>query len=414
MVILADMGKIKTNKPRHRMYPGHWPLVALALFSALLAGCGIVPTRNQVPELYSKTTEIPGIPEARFWGDETPPWFEEWEEMSAEEMRQQSPGIYGQPHNYLALSGGGPDGAFGAGLLNGWTEAGTRPEFTLVTGISTGSLIAPFAFLGPKYDEVLKEVYTGYSTADLIEWLPWRRTIRSDSISDTAPLRAKIAEYVTEEVMEEIAAEHRKGRALYIGTVNLDLARPVIWDIGFIADSDQPGALDLIRDIMLASASIPVVFPPVYIQVEAGGKTYDEMHVDGGTATQVFLYPLGIDWKVVLRKLAVPARPRVYVIRNSKLDPGWKKMEPRLIAVIVRSMDSLIRTQGIGDMYRMYLGARRDNLDYNLAYIPDNFNVKAKEPFDPVYMKALYERGYEMAKNGYPWSKSPPEYIGSE
>ncbi len=188
----------------------------------------------------------------------------------------------------------------------------------------------------------------------------------------------------------------------------------MIWDIGFIADSGQPGALDLIRDIMLASASIPAVFPPVYIQVKAGGKTYDEMHVDGGTATQVFLYPLGVDWKLILSKLAVPSSPHVYVIRNSKLDPGWQEMEPRLIPVTSRSMESLIRTQGIGDMYRMYLGAKRDNLDYNLAYIPDDFDVKAQEVFDPVYMKALYERGYNMARKGYPWSKSPPEYRGSE
>jgi len=409
-----NMDETANTKQRARIYPNHCVLIALAVLSVLLAGCGTAATRNQVPEQYSETTEIPGIPRARFWGDAAPPWIEDWEKMSEDNARQEFPGVYGQAHNYLAISGGGANGAFGAGLLNGWTDAGTRPEFTLVTGISTGSLIAPFAFLGSKYDKILKEVYTGYSTDDLVKGRPWLSILKSDSIGDTAPLREKIAEYVTAEVIREIAAEHRKGRALYIGTVNLDLSRPVIWDIGIIADSGQPGALDLIRDIILASASIPAVFPPVYIQVEASGKTYDEMHVDGGTATQVFLYPLGVDWKLVLNKLAVPGRPHVYVIRNSKLHPGWEKMEPRLIPVVIRSMESLIRTQGIGDMYRMYLGAKRDNLDYNLAYIPYDFNVKATEVFDPVYMNALYEWGYELARQGYPWSRSPPEYIRSE
>lgn len=397
-----------------RMHTRPWILLVLVLSSALVAGCGTAPTRNQVPEQYSETAEIPGIPSARFWGDAPPPWFDEWDNMTEEEIRRSSPGIYGRPHSYLAVSGGGANGAFGAGLLNGWTAAGTRPEFTLVTGISTGSLIAPFAFLGPKYDEVLEDVYTGYSTADLVKSRPWLEILNADSVADTTALRAKIAEYVTDEVMREIAVEHRKGRALFIGTVNLDLARPVIWDIGFIADSGQPGALDLIRDVMLASASIPAAFPPVYIDVEAGGKTYDEMHVDGGTATQVFLYPLGIDWKVVLRKLAVPGRPHVYVIRNAKLAPDWEEMPPRLVPVVARSMDSLIRTQGIGDMYRMYLGARRDNLDYNLAFIPADFEMEPEELFDPAYMKALYERGYDLARNGYPWSKEPPEFSGAQ
>ena len=401
--------KPKTNTSLHL-----WTLSVVTLFTMHVAGCGTAPTRNQVPESYSATAEIAGIPKARFWGDEPPPWLAKRLEATSEERRQRSPALYGRPHNYLAISGGGSNGAFGAGLLNGWTAAGTRPEFTLVTGISTGSLIAPFAFLGPNYDKVLEDVYTNYATADLLERRSWTELLNSDSFADTARLRAKIAEYVTEEVMEEIATERKKGRVLFIGTVNLDLARPVIWDIGRIAASGQPGALDLIRDVMLASASIPGAFPPIYIEVEAGGQVYDEMHVDGGTATQVFLYPLGVDWGDLLEKYAVPGRPHVYVIRNSKLAPEWKAMTPRLVPVVGRSVDSLIRTQGIGDMYRMYLGARRDNLDYHLAYIPDDFDVPSEEVFDPEYMKALYKRGYDLALDGYPWSLTPPDYTGPE
>jgi hypothetical protein len=335
--------------------------------------------------------------------------------LSDAEVRAGFPGIYGRPHHYLAISGGGSDGAFGAGLLNGWTAAGTRPEFTIVTGISTGALIAPFAFLGPAYDAELRDLYTQYSTKDLLRKRNWIEILGRESIADTAPLRAKIAEYITPEVIAGIAAEDRQGRQLFIGTVNLDQARPVVWNITEIAASGQPGAPELIRDIMLASASIPGAFPPVHIAVEGtDDRRYEEMHVDGGTATQVFLYPLGLDWKRVLRKLKVPGTPKVYVVRNSKIMLDPKAVPRRLQEIAERSISSLIRTQGIGDMYRMFLGAKRDGLDYNLAYVPDDFAVKYNEPFDPVYMSALYDLGYRLAKEGYPWSKAPPGTIVAE
>jgi hypothetical protein len=146
--------------------------------------------------------------------------------------------------------------------------------------------------------------------------------------------------------------------------------------------------------------------------VVAGGKTYDEMHVDGGTATQVFLYPVGLDWRKITQRLKVPGRPHAYIIRNSKLQADWEGVEPWLPKIAGRSVSSLIRTQGIGDMYRMYIGAKRDGLDYNLAYIPDSFQEPLREAFDPAYMKALYALGYRMANNGYPWSKAPPGMEG--
>lgn len=208
--------------------------------------------------------------------------------------------------------------------------------------------------------------------------------------------------------MQEIAAEHRKGRRLFIGTVNLDSARPVMWNLGEIANSGQVGALDLIHDIILASASIPGAFPPIYIEVEAEGKLYNEMHVDGGVATQVFLYPLGAHWQEVLMKMQVPETPHVYVIRNAKLGPEWELVKPRIIPIVSRSLALLIRTQGIGDMFRMYVGATRDKLDYNLAYIPDGLDIESNEIFDSQYMSALYNRAYEMSKAGYEWKKTPP------
>ena len=151
-------------------------------------------------------------------------------------------------------------------------------------------------------------------------------------------------------------------------------------------------------------------FPPVLIKVEADGKTYDELHVDGGTASQVFLYPAELDWKRVLEKLEVPGRPAAYVIRNSRLKPDWETVKPKIIPIAGISISSLIRTQGIGDMYRIYLDCQRDGIDYNLAYIPEDFDRKPSEDFDAVYMGALFERGYQMAKDGYPWDKAPPGF----
>ena len=160
----------------------------------------------------------------------------------------------------------------------------------------------------------------------------------------------------------------------------------------------------------MASASIPAFFPPVLIEVEAGGRRYDEMHVDGGTAAQVFLYPAGFDWRLVIQNLEVKGTPKVYVIRNSFLQPDWETVKPKIISIAGESINSLIRTQGIGDMYRIYLDCQRDGLEYNLAYIPEDFDLKPKEDFDPVYMGKLFDLGYQLAADGYPWEKAPPGF----
>jgi len=335
--------------------------------------------------------------------------MQDWWEKSDADLKARYSGVYGRKHAYLAISGGGQNGAFAGGLLLGWTEAGDRPEFTSVTGISAGALIAPFAFLGTEYDPVLKKV-TGELTANAV--FKKRRTLkglRSDAMASTEPLQRLIQTYVDQEMMEEIAEEHRKGRMLYIGTANLDSMRPVIWRIGAIANSGHPRALDLIQQILLASASIPGAFPPVLIEVEVGDERFDELHVDGGAASQVFLYPAGLPWDAILEKLEVPGRPKVYVIRNSRLDPMYEQVQNKLFPIAGRSINSLIRTQGIGDLYRIYSAACRDGLDFNLAYIPADFDEKSKEEFDPEYMKKLFDTAFDRARAGYPWEKMPPE-----
>ena len=318
-------------------------------------------------------------------------------------------GVYGRPHTYLAISGGGANGAFVAGILTGWTAAGDRPEFTTVTGISAGALVAPFAFLGSEYDEVLKSVSSELKADDVYKRRGVIRALRTDSMATTEPLQALIAKYVDEDVMEKIAAAHRDGRSLNIGTANLDSMRPVIWRIGPIANSGHPGALALIRKLLLASASVPAAFPPVLIPVDVDGTTYDELHVDGGAASQVFFYPVGVDYDDVLAKLGVPGRPKVYIIRNSRLDPIYEEVENKLIPIAGRSLQSLIRTQGIGDLYRIYLQTCRDGLEFHLASIPPDFTAKSDGEFDRAYMQALFDLAYERSKAGYDWAKMPPE-----
>jgi predicted patatin/cPLA2 family phospholipase len=385
--------------------------LSLLFFLIINVGCAGLTARNPVPEELTKEAEILDIPLARFWGDEWPKYsMEKFQTYTEADFRQHFSAIYRKPHNYLAISGGGANGAFGAGLLTGWTEAGTRPEFTMVTGISTGALTAPFAFLGSEYDDVLKEIYTTISTKDIGRKRNFLSSIFSDSMVDTQPLRMLIAKYINADIIEAIAREHRKGRRLYIGTANLDAGRPVIWNIGAIASSNIPRKMELIHDVLQASSAIPVVFPPVVIPVEAQGLPYDEMHVDGGTGAQVFVYPAAVDWKMVTAKLEVQGTPKVFVIRNSFLNPDFNGVQRSLLPIGIRSIESLIRTQGIGDLYQIYALCMRDGNDFNLAYIPADFNEKANESFDPVYMGKLFALGYRMARAGYPWQKLPPGF----
>ncbi|MGF6226728.1 hypothetical protein QFZ27_000683 [Inquilinus ginsengisoli] len=314
------------------------------------------------------------------------------------------------PASYLAVSGGGEDGAFGAGLLVGWTKTGTRPEFKVVTGVSTGALTAPFAFLGPAYDDRLTAIYTSITAAEVLEARGFLAAVTNDAMADTAPLRRTIAKYMTADLLAAIAREHEKGRLLLIGTTDLDAQRGVIWNIGKIAASGDPGALELVRSILVASAAIPGAFPPVMIDVMADGQPYQEMHVDGGASAQVFIYPPSLKIGEVARKEGIVRRRDVYVIRNARLDADWADVKRSTLSIAGRAISSLIQTQGVGDLYRIYTVSQRDGVGFHLAYIPSSFDVKLKTPFDQTYMRALFELGYKLGAQGYPWQPRPPGF----
>jgi patatin-like phospholipase len=230
----------------------------------------------------------------------------------------------------------------------GWTAAGTRPSFKLVTGVSTGALIAPFAFLGPHYDDQLKAVYTTISSRDVLEARWFTAAVLGDAMADNTPLYKTVSRYVDQSMLDAIAAEYAKGRLLLIGTTNLDARRPVIWNIGQLAASGNPKALDLFRRILVASAAIPGAFPPTMIDVEVGGKAYQEMHVDGGATSQVFVYPPSLSIAELSRANKLVRERRLYVIRNARLDPDWAQVDRQTLGITSRAIASLTRPRAWG------------------------------------------------------------------
>lgn len=382
------------------------------------AGCSSPTRLDAVPVAVQAKASVVGMPGVRYWADGDTSDFQQdgLESVQREKALLQQEGHRGPlpPANFLAVSGGGEDGAFGAGLLVGWSAAGTRPRFKGVTGISTGALIAPFAFLGPEYDDKLKEVYTTITGKDILEERGYLAAITDDAMADTAPLRKLVRRIFDQRMLDAIAVEHEKGRILLIGTTDLDARRPVIWNVGKIAASRHPQALDLVQTLLVASAAIPGAFPPVMISVEADGRKFEEMHVDGGATAQVFVYPPGLNIKEASEAAGIARQRRLYVIRNARLDPDWAQVERRTLSIANRAVSSLIQTQGVGDLYRIYITTQRDHIDFNLAYIPSSFKTTLKEPFDPVYMKELFKVGYDLAVNGYAWAKTPPGYAAPE
>lgn len=380
-------------------------LLGLAL--AACAGPTVESLRDPVPEPLVKQSSVPGYQRIRYWGDDG-------DGLTADTIaeiaaQQKAAGMTSNTRNYLAVSGGGSNGAFGAGVLFGWTASGTRPEFTVVTGVSTGSLIAPFAFLGPPYDALLKESYTEISGKDVYEKKGVLSIIGSESVADNTPLRRLVSRYVTDQMLADIVREHKRGRRLLVGTTNLDAERPVVWDIGAIAMSGVAGRKQLIQDILVASASIPGVFPPVNIKVSADGKTYDELHVDGGTSNQAFMFPSNFSVRQSDKDLKRTGMKRtLYVIRNGKVTPEYSTVKPKLASIVGKSISSLIKTQGIGDLYRMYSNAQRDGIAFRAIWIPESFTRKEPAPFDPAYMRALFDLGYDMGSKGVPWELQPP------
>ena len=384
------------------------------LVVGLLSGCASIDRLPAVPLALASEIKPLDIPYARVYADGDPAVFralaaETVVKAQAYRKKLGIPPEKTPPTAFLAISGGGDDGAYGAGLLIGWTARGDRPQFAVVTGISTGALSAPFAFLGPDYDDKLKQVYTETSADDIFSKEPLLGLISGEAITNTTPLKQLIARYVDEAMVRRIAEEHDKGRLLLIATTNLDQARSIIWNIGAIAKSPDPRARELIIEVLRASASIPGAFPPVMLDVTVGDKRYEEMHVDGGAMAQVFLYPPSLRLKSIER-LRPNHKDIAYIIRNGRLFRPEVTVKRQTLAIAGQAISTMTAANGVNDLYRIYLTAQRDGVDYNLAFLEDEFTVPYKGPFDPTYMNTLFEYGYSKGKAGYAWKKLPPGY----
>jgi hypothetical protein len=382
-------------------------LLIISIF--FISGCASV--RHAVPPDLLNNVQVSGMRDIRAFGGMPSDSFKDDFLSLLEQEKKNRSSLFdketSRAYSVLAISGGAANGAYGAGLLNGWSKEGSRPEFKIVTGISTGAIIAPFAFLGSGYDDKLKEFYTKHSTKDVA-----MLRLSNNSLASVKPLKRLIEKYTDKQLLDEIAVEYRKGRRLYVGTTNLDAQRLVIWDMGKIASVGDDKALKLFRKIILASMSIPIAFPPVYLTVEFGDKTYDEMHVDGGTIRQVFfLYDVlqGFDGAFKENRIDVSKMEyNIYIIRNGYVDPVWEEVPDRLSSIAERSIDTMTNAQGSGDLYQLYVFAKASKGDFNLAYIPTANVYNSKERFDASVMRKLFDVGFEQAEHGYSWKKTPP------
>ena len=388
-------------------------LASALVASVFLQACGTLPRLDAVPPELTEKAVIPGIPNARFWLDHDLTAFIQSviQDTQREIDALDRAGKLTDPRppiHFLAISGGGDAGAFAAGLLSGWTVHGTRPEFRVVTGVSAGGLIAPFAFMGSRYDDVIRTVSTTVGPGDVFH-RNLLTGLAGDGMADSKPLSRIIAKYVTPEFLDAVAAEFARGRILEIGTTDLDAGRPVTWNMGAIAASKAPGSLELFRKIMLASASVPGAVSPVMFDVEIDGKHFQEMHVDGGVISQVFAYPA----RTLMELEKATGTPlereiHVYVIRNGRLEPEWTEMKRRTLRIGGRAINVLTQAQGVNDLSRIYMTAKQDGADFNLAYIDSDFKYPHEKDFDTDYMKRLFEYSHALGAKGYPWHKVPP------
>jgi hypothetical protein len=397
----------------HRVLPGFCLAIT---FSFSVAGCADLLRQPSPIETASRAT-VPGAPEIRYMILTDP---EPAREMLRKAYLEETEGSYDvlpdgtYVYNYLSVSGGGSDGAFGAGLLNGWTESGSRPKFKVVTGVSTGALIAPFAFLGPDYDATLKASYTTVGADRIFIVRSLFSLLWSESLTDTEPLKAMVANFIDQKVLDDVAVEHAKGRRLLVATTNLDAEQPVLWDMGAIASSKNPNRLNLFRTILVASASIPTVFPPVMLDVEIDGRHYDEMHVDGG----VFFQSFSIASIINLPKAIKAAHPdlkgkvvqRLYVLRNGRITPDPKQVRRGLGVITLRAIGSMLKVSGINDLWRLYLSSLTDSIEFRFISIPIEYKATTDEQFNEAEMKREYAFGRELALKGIPWQRHPPGF----
>jgi predicted acylesterase/phospholipase RssA len=374
---------------------------AVKVFAVMLVGAAVSAQAEQRTPYTEAELEnaIPmGIPGVRTWGDAPL-------SVVRIQLANLGPLLTGQPISMLALSGGGEHGAFGAGLLSGWSESGHRPTFDIVTGVSTGALMSPFAFLGTAYDDRLKALYTQMTFHSVFSGNPFLGLF-GQGLYSTAPLQRIVASQIDEKLLADIATAYRNGRRLFVITTNLDAQRPVLWNMGALAASGSPLALELFRKVLVASASVAGAFDPLYIDAQANGHHFKEMHVDGGTAYPLFAVPV--------RLLAATGQVgghnggQIYIIINNNLDPDFAVTKPKTFNIAARAFNTLVKSSFYDTILNSYIFAKDEGYTLNLAYIPNSFEVKSVGLVDQKYMLALFDLGHAQGIQGGEWQHVPP------
>jgi hypothetical protein len=306
--------------------------------------------------------------------------------------------------NILMISGGGAGGAFGVGVLTGWTTMNTRPQFDVVTGVSTGALIAPYAFLGPAYDKTLVHLYTSGVAQEVVA-INGPFGVFGSSLLKSGPLKRHVERFITPDVLSRIGAEHRKGRRMFVLTTNLDTQRGVIWNMGAIAASGNPDALKLFRDVIVASSSVPGVFPPVMIQAASNGRQLHELHSDGGSISQILTPPLLIE--SVLPSSKPVQKVNLYVIVNNALIPEFDVTPNRAVSNLGRAYSTFLKSQAQSELTALYNYARRTGANFHAASIDTQIPYSMLNPLDKNYMHAVYRLGYQQVTAGALWKDTP-------
>lgn len=369
----------------------------------MVLGCTSIEDRSasKISETLSPLNEQ----HLRFWDEDEHASFNIFNEIEVMLSRKgDNEEIY-----HLALSGGGVNGAFSAGLLNAWSERGDRPEFDIVTGVSTGAIVAIYAFLGSDYDQELKHYYTDTSIDSLFKKNSFVTTLFKGAFIDTSGFEYQVRSAVDKELVERLAIERANGRILLIGTTNLDNEKLAIWDIGRIAQLSTDKSMALIQDIVIASAAIPGVFPAKTINITINNESYDEIHVDGGVSRQVFLIPRTVRNKL----LQTNRKQNIFVVRNGKLEPEYHPTKNSLLDISSRSISIILRNQVIGDVEYIYHYAKENNMDYKLAHVSNDYEWQDESIYSKEYMIKLYQYGAGRLLTNEVWVNEPPSLSNS-
>jgi hypothetical protein len=377
-----------------------WLLLISLLAVIALQGCISLSSRNSPPLGY--TAIAGGLPMSIRTLGADHRYSQQSSGEIAGRIRAQNPD---EPITVLALSGGGAGGAFGAGAIVGLTQSGKRPEFAVVTGVSAGALIAPYAFLGPAWDHQLMEIYTS-GTGEHVLHSRGLGAIFGSSMYSGAPLKELVDRYATDALIQAIALEARKGRLLLAATTDVNTGEPVVWDLGAIAMHGGSDARTLFRDVLVASASVPGLFPPIIIHIPDDEGQRNETHVDGGVTLPFFILPSPVDMPAESMDRARGAK--LYVLIDGQLDEQPRATRMKATAIMSRSVAASLNRMLRTTLELTAATAEERGIALDYSAIPVSYPYHGAFDFRAATVRPLFEYAYQCARAGRLWTAFRP------